>query len=906
MPSVSIIVPTLNEAENIEELLSRIAACCLSTAYALEVVIVDDASTDGTCDRVEKNQTRLSVRIVRRVGKRGLASAIVEGATVATGDIVLVMDADLSHPPEAIPALIAPLLNGTSDMAIGSRYIPGGTIPGWTIFRRIASRTATLLAWPLCDVKDPMSGFFAVRRDRICQLQSNVSGFKIALELLAEGGDSLRTVEVPIEFNDRLRGTSKLGLRVIWEYIHQVLKLAGGNVTSTNSLRFILVGLLGLLTDLLVFQWLFSKGAGMSAAHLTSFMAATLINYFLNSRWAFSQGNAGMTPSGYHRYGSFLMIAFLAVFLRGGVLASLTQFCGWPVHAAILAAIGAAAGVNYIGCAFFVFPQTVSGNQTALRWRILALGVVGYTLVLRAVYLGVPELLPEEAYYWNYAQHLDIGYLDHPPMVAWLIHLGTMLFGNTEFGVRFGAYVCWLVTALFSYKLTYRIFNKSAAFRALMLIATLPIFFGVGLLMTPDAPLIACWSGALYFLYRALIDEKRAAWWGAGICLGLGMLSKYSIALLGPATLLFLIVDPHSRRWFLKPAPYLAAGIALVVFSPVIIWNYHHGWASFLFQGPQRVTGEFVFSLHELIGSILLLLTPTGCAAALSILIYRKTCRETLPTLSSGSKGRSYRFGVVFLLVPLCVFIIFSLSKSIKLNWTGPLWLSLIPFIAYYMVLKTPFPYQRLFHQVQRAWPATLAVSLLVYGVSLHYVSLGLPGLPYPANFPIVGCKDLGQQIEKIENDIESVTGVEPLVVGMDKYGIASLLAFYRPKITLPNHCAQREGIADTAGRDLFGGNSLMYQYWFPGIINENRTMILVSAKRSYLEGNNILSRVKEMGDIQEITVHKNGKPVGRFFYVVTKGYTNIKRQANSPEASFISEKGFRQTHLVTSRLISE
>jgi dolichol-phosphate mannosyltransferase len=165
MPSVSIIVPTLNEAENIAELLSRIASSCLSAAYTIEVVIVDDASTDGTCDRVEQNQTGLSVQLVRRVGKRGLASAIVDGAKVATGDIVLVMDADLSHPPEAIPALIAPLLNGTCDMAIGSRYIPGGTIPGWTIFRRIASRTATFLAWPLCDAKDPMSGFFAVRRD---------------------------------------------------------------------------------------------------------------------------------------------------------------------------------------------------------------------------------------------------------------------------------------------------------------------------------------------------------------------------------------------------------------------------------------------------------------------------------------------------------------------------------------------------------------------------------------------------------------------------------------------------------------------------------------------------------------------------------------------------------------------
>jgi dolichol-phosphate mannosyltransferase len=893
MQSVSLIVPTLNEAENIDELLSRISFCCLSREYDLEVLIVDDASTDNTCDLVEKNQTGLSVRLLRRVGKRGLASAIVDGVAVATGDIVLVMDADLSHPPEAIADLIAPLLDDTCDMAIGSRYIPGGATPDWTVFRKIASRVATILAWPFCDAKDPMSGFFAVRRDRIAQLQNSVSGFKIGLELLAAGGDSLRVVEVPIEFHDRRRGTSKLGLRVIWEYIHQLLKLAGGNVSPAGGLRFVLVGLLGLVTDLSVFQLLFSKGAGLGAAHITSFFAATLTNYALNSRWAFVRGNGADTGSGPHRYGSFLMIAMLAVFMRGGVLASLTEFCGWPVHAAILAAIGVAAGVNYIGCAFFVFPHTVAGNQASMRWRVFALGVIGYTLLLRGAYLGVPELLHEEAYYWNYAQHLDIGYLDHPPMVAWIIHLATMLFGDTEFGVRFGAYICWLVTALFSYKLTIQIFNKSTAFRALMLIAALPIFFGTGLLMTPDAPLIACWSGAIYFLYRALIDEKRHAWPGVGICLGLGMLSKYTIALLGPAILLFLIVDQRSRRWFLKPAPYLSVCIALALFSPVIVWNFKHEWASFIFQGPHRVAGEFIFSVHELIAGILFLLTPTGAAAAFSLLFFKKPLRGGFGPAPGSSKTRGFTFSVVFLLVPLSVFMIFSLTKSVKLNWTGPLWLSLIPFLAHYMAPETGIRSRRLFRLVQQAWPATIAASLLIYGASLHYLSLGLPGLPYPINFPIVGCRDLGRQIEQIENDIESVTGVEPIVVGMDKYRIASLLAFYRPEKMGFSESVLRESVTTTAGCDLFGGNSLMYQYWFPEEVNENRVMILVSSKRSQLEGSNIYSRVREMGDIQELVVHKNATPVGRYFYVVAKGYIDGKGLPDKFEASL---RGLPQT----------
>jgi dolichol-phosphate mannosyltransferase len=930
MQSVSIIVPTVNEADNMDELLSRISRCCLSRTFELEVVIVDDASTDNTCEVAENHQCGFPIHILRRLEKRGLASAIVDGASVATGDIVLVMDADLSHPPEAIADLVAPLLNGACDMAIGSRYIPGGSTPDWTVSRKIASRMATLLAWPFCNVKDPMSGFFAVQRNRLTQLQKNVSGFKIGLELLAAGGDSLRVIEVPIEFHDRRLGTSKLRARIVWEYIHQLMTLAGGNVTPASGLRFILVGLLGLVVDLSIFQVLFSKGITLGTAHTASFIAATLINYLLNSRWAFGREIVVDPPSESRRYGSFLLIALMAVFMRGGVLASLTEVFGWPVHAAILAAIGAAAGVNYLGCAFFVFPRNASDNQTDLRWRIFALGAVGYSLLLRAAYLGVPELLHEEAYYWNYAQHLDIGYLDHPPMVAWIIHSGTVLFGDTEFGIRIGAFVCWLVTALFSYKLTHRIFNKSTAVSALMLIAVLPIFFGTGLLMTPDAPLIACWSGALYFSYRALIDERRPAWLGVGICLGLGMLSKYTIALLCPATLLFLLIDPRSRRWFLKPEPYLAAGIALALFSPVIVWNFNHEWASFIFQGTRRVAGGVHFSLHELIGSILVLLTPTGFAAAVSLPFFRNASRAnfhhrdsedsgipaakgrpkrfskpswSLESDSSGiseiasalfptpAESRAFTFALVFLLVPLSVFLTFSLSKPVKLNWTGPLWLSLIPFIAHYMAPETGIGSRRQFQLVQRAWPATIAASLLFYGASLHYLALGFPGLPYPKNFPLVGCRDLGRQIERIENDVESANGEEPLVVGMDKYSTASLLAFYRPGTVLSGEATLEESVSGTTGCHLFGGNSLMYRYWFPEKGVENRVMILVSPKRGDLEGTNVRSRIGEMGDIQELIVRKNGLSVGSYFYVIAKGYKDGKGALDKPQASFISKQ---------------
>ena len=249
------------------------------------------------------------------------------------------------------------------------------------------------------------------------------------------------------------------------------------------------------------------------------------------------------------------------------------------------------------------------------NWRLTAFCIIFYSILLRLLYLGSYELIQEEAYYWNYSQHLAMGYLDHPPVVALLIWLGTHLFGHSEMGVRFGAFLCWFVTAWFSYNLTLTVLGRKAALNALVLIALLPLFFGSALVITPDAPLIACWSGALYFLHRALVDENRKAWLGAGICLGLGLTSKYTIALLGPAIILFMLIDRRARRWFFKPQPYLAAIIALIIFSPVILWNYQHGWASFLFQTQHRMASAFRFSTPELLGAILLLLTPTGLIA---------------------------------------------------------------------------------------------------------------------------------------------------------------------------------------------------------------------------------------------------------------------------------------------------
>src|SRR4029077_1667850 len=203
-----------------------------------------------------------------------------------------------------------------------------------------------------------------------------------------------------------------------------------------------------------------------------------------------------------------------------------------------------------------------SSSPSASRGTLI---LVAGLLLLRLATLAAPDLFPEEAYYWLYARHPDLGYLDPPPMVAWLIDLGTTVFGHGEFGVRIFAFICHLVTCFFVFRLALLWFDRRAAWSAVAMLQVLPFFFMTGFIITPDAPLTACWAGALYFLARVFFQESGRAWLGVGTCLRLRMLAKYTIALIGLATLVFMVLDLQSRRWFRHGAPYGAVLLAAVI-----------------------------------------------------------------------------------------------------------------------------------------------------------------------------------------------------------------------------------------------------------------------------------------------------------------------------------------------------
>jgi dolichol-phosphate mannosyltransferase len=231
-PKLALVIPTLNEAENIPVLLDRLSAAVSDAPADCEFIVVDDGSTDGTAETARECAARdPRVRVFVRIGQRGLAGAVIHGWAQSDGQLLGVIDADLQHPPELLPELLEAVLNG-SDVAIASRYVQGNgnSVEDWNKLRLFISRSSTLLATaPLrrrgLHVKDPLSGYFIVRRDCIEGIDLQPEGFKILLEILVKG-KIRETAEIPFHFATRHAGKSKADFRVALQYFTLLGKLS--------------------------------------------------------------------------------------------------------------------------------------------------------------------------------------------------------------------------------------------------------------------------------------------------------------------------------------------------------------------------------------------------------------------------------------------------------------------------------------------------------------------------------------------------------------------------------------------------------------------------------------------------------------------------------------------------------
>jgi dolichol-phosphate mannosyltransferase len=291
LPVLSVVVPTFKERDNVRKLFCKLEAALKGIAW--EVVYVDDNSPDGTWEVVRELARQDSrVRCIRRIGRRGLSGACIEGILASCAPYAAVMDADLQHDETQLPKMLSLLESGTAELVIGSRYVEGGSADSFNKQRASASAFATEVAKRALGVKvaDPMSGFFMIRRDRFEELapQLSTQGFKILLDVIATAHGKLKTVEVPYTFGSRLHGESKLDSMVALDFLGLVLAKLTNDVVSLRFLLFAMVGGTGLFVHLgtlfvalNVFDLPFAEaqGAGAFVAMTSNFILNNFLTY---------------------------------------------------------------------------------------------------------------------------------------------------------------------------------------------------------------------------------------------------------------------------------------------------------------------------------------------------------------------------------------------------------------------------------------------------------------------------------------------------------------------------------------------------------------------------------------------------------------------------------------------------
>ena len=356
---ISVIIPTFREAENIPHVLKRLAALRRERGIDLEVIFADDNSRDGSVEAVEASGLDWA-RILVRTENPGLSAAVIDGFRAAKHPILVCMDCDLSHPPEKIPQMVLALSAG-QEFVIGSRYVPGGsTDDDWGLFRWLNSRIATILARPLTSIKDPMSGFFALRRADFDKARDlNPVGYKIALELIVKCG--FQTVaEIPIRFTDRVYGESKLTLKEQLKYIKHLRRLYLYRFSNAMyALQFLVVGASGVVVNLTVLSLLLFLGLPEAACLAGGIAVSLVTNFLLNRRFTFSYARDGNIAKQFLGFLSASAVGFTVNYAVSLWMNSAVLPPGpYSLHVAAMTGIAAGMIFNFIGNRFFVFRKT--------------------------------------------------------------------------------------------------------------------------------------------------------------------------------------------------------------------------------------------------------------------------------------------------------------------------------------------------------------------------------------------------------------------------------------------------------------------------------------------------------------------------------------------------------------------
>ena len=510
-------------------------------------------------------------------------------------------------------------------------------------------------------------------------------------------------------------------------------------------------------------------------------------------------------------------------------------------------------------------------------------GLLLASVVLRFVALGAVPLVPEEAYYWMYAQHPSLSYFDHPPMVAWVIGAGTAIFGDTEFGVRIVGCLLMLAATAMMYGFARAWHGRAAATIAAALMLVLPLYFGAGFIATMDSPLLFFWMAALVGVTAALRHGKPWGWYLAGVGLGGAMLSKYTGVFIAAGTgLCVLAHHPWRRRWLASPHPYLGLLLGFALFTPVIIWNAQHDWASFRFQFVDRFEGK-TFELRyvlKFLGYQLLAATP------MLLLGFAAVVRRAV-----GSRRRLVRprtvVALAFSLPLLAVMAYKSLRYDIHINWTLPAFLTLLPAFARWFLVRLRTHTSDLARRHwwrQLTWTAAICLSVNV-GL-LIYLLLLQPHLRVLSAFG--PWDELAVAIERHEDALERATRTEPLVVVDGPYRLPSIVAFYRTP-----HERDADAAQWTTSEWILGGRGLAYAYWSDPSDWVGRDCIYVfendhKDRLRRLRGRFDSVEVVDEVDLRSTTGSKSG---GRYGIAICKGL-RVKSLSGEAEPRVSHAKG--------------
>jgi dolichol-phosphate mannosyltransferase len=377
---ISIIIPTYNESQNIINILKSIGSN-LPKNLLTQAIIVDDNSPDGTGKIVEdylknlKKMADYTIEIIHRKAKDGLGSAILNGIQHAKGDTIVVMDSDFSHPPQIIPKLIDSVKKYKFDIAVASRYIKGGNIKGWSLKRKIMSKFATLIAKKGLGItaKDPMSGFFAFKKNILNGLNIDAIGYKILLEILVKT-KNVTITEIPYTFQDRELGSSKLNLKIILDYYKSVWKLyrygkplekqekRSSVKFLSKAARFYTVGASGFVVNYLI-SLLFAGGiSDMWYLHATIIGISVSIttNFILNKAWTFSDRDFRIKKT-LTQYGKFAMFSSLGALVQLGMVYFLVDSIEISYPLALILAVMTAAFGNFVFNKKWTFKEKLIG-----------------------------------------------------------------------------------------------------------------------------------------------------------------------------------------------------------------------------------------------------------------------------------------------------------------------------------------------------------------------------------------------------------------------------------------------------------------------------------------------------------------------------------------------------------------